>query len=146
MVPWNHDTLGLIFCTDIKLLHLKPLMTDLHLLVNPLILRPIAWLPLNPYNLARHQGSASEWHNRRDNHCVPSSSPKALLTEIQQWLCLEFGCNIRSSLSEPPCTDWSTPILINCHWSQHFDRPTSILITSRRLSTLLMISHPISLI
>ena len=58
LAMYNYQALGLIFYTNTKLLCLKPLTTNPHTLVNPLILRPIAWLPLNPYNLARHQGSA----------------------------------------------------------------------------------------
>ena len=63
------------------------------LLVNPLILRPIAWLHLNLYNLTWCQGSALVRHDRRDNHCVPLSFLKALLTEIWQWLRLVLGRN-----------------------------------------------------
>ena len=62
-------------------------------LVNPLILRLIAWLHLNPYNLAWRWGSALVRHNRRNNHCIPLSSPKALLTEIWQWLHLVLRHN-----------------------------------------------------
>ena len=113
----------------------------------PSILRPIAWLHQIPLSHARccdFVHLETRQAGLTDTWLTLTQYP--LLTRIWLWLHLELGCNIRSSLSEPSCTDQLTLILIDYHWSRHLDRPTSILTTTWRLSMISMNPWLITLI